>query len=177
MIPIAINAIIVWSNDNQGFLDACFSCLALLLSVVSVVIAIKAIRTPYCKKLQLKVVIGNLFTTANPLVDHPYISISVVNIGNRAVNLIDLCLYCNGLRMVNTEMLARLNGPLLPTNILEAKFIDYHDEFLTSAKHNRDRLYGRKWYGYAKDSEGGIYKKRSKEIDKEFDRIFRLFCN
>lgn len=49
-----MNDIIIWCDDNYGFLAAILSSVGLLVSVIAIVVSIKTAHLPYKKILQLQ---------------------------------------------------------------------------------------------------------------------------
>ncbi len=169
-----ITTLIHWSNNNIGFITAVFSFLTIFLSSISVIIAVKAIRAPYKKSLKMNVSIGfKILVGYNSLNEQiPYISVTAINRGNRVIQLTDLCLYCNKARLTNTQQCIS-NKKINPSDIFTIDYDRYDSSLfpMISSEQNRSKFKNKKWYGYAKDTEGKEYKVRSKEFEKIVDKI------
>jgi len=151
--------IIEWANDNQGFLSLAFS-------VISVFIAIMALRAPYRKNLRLVISFERQMLPdkyGNYYEYKPIISLTAINLGNRQVILEQLCLFSNN-RAVEYLDRPVEKWPLEPAHTAS---IQYDIEKLETRVELGPVLSPRgKWYGYARDSEGKTYKVRARQIEK-----------
>ena len=170
-----VNTITLWTNNNQGFVTAIFSFATILLSAISVTIALRAIRTPYKKKLKLKVFIGSKLvigdTLGNEVLSH--IKITAINYGNRVIQLTDLCLYCHPFRIQNPMQNIKIQSKIYPSDIVSVEYDSYESFLFPKIEINIDKFKGKKWYAYAVDTEGEVYKERF----REFERIVEKFIS
>lgn len=76
-----------WCNANQGFLSLLLAIFTALISILAIIISILTARLPYKKKVKItnnyklaiaQTAMGNLSTT--------YLTVGVVNVGNRTVS-------------------------------------------------------------------------------------------
>lgn len=83
--------IIQWCNENNGFLTGILSLLTLLVSVIAIVVSIRAARLPYMKRIILSSDITILFgtndSTGKPVSQFAGITVNATNIGNRNINI------------------------------------------------------------------------------------------
>lgn len=166
-----ITEIITWTNTNQGFVTAIFSALALVFSGISVWIAIKALKSPYKKSLLLKVETGTKFFLSEFSVgpDEPFISVTAVNNGNRTICLNDLCIYCHKMRLVPVQNY-NINKPIAPGEVIEVQYSP--QGVFENIRNNSKKFFLRRWYGYARDTEGRIYKARAKSFIKRVSQLY-----
>lgn len=76
--------IIIWCNENQGFVSAILSAIGLLFSCIAIFVSINTARLPYKKKVRLSGTYDYLLGRETS----PYgYSVVVTNIGNRPINI------------------------------------------------------------------------------------------
>lgn len=71
--------IIVWCNENEGFVAMVLSIVTILISVIAIVVSINTARLPYKQNLKFDYYI---YDNSNGI---PEIHMTVVNVGNCAV--------------------------------------------------------------------------------------------
>jgi len=69
---------VMWCNQNQGFISAILSVLALFISVMTIVMTYRLGRLPYKKKLKF---VPNLYKKENDF----YLDVQIINAGNMTV--------------------------------------------------------------------------------------------
>ncbi|MPN40848.1 hypothetical protein SDC9_188388 [bioreactor metagenome] len=86
-----------------------------------------------------------------------------MNNGNRTIILNDLCLYCNDFRLATIKNL-NFNRIIAPA---EARVVEYQTEIIVKEiNRNPEKFSHKKWYGYARDTEGKTYSVRANKILK-----------
>jgi len=154
--------LIEWCNINTGFLSGLLSLFTLVVSVITVVVAIKTARLPYKKRIILSMSTEVLFEeNALRQINSSVIGVSVsaTNIGNRNVNIVFLGLgvkpfFSKMQKLVSTKRVMGGTGVTLPT---EMKSVQYSTDELVSCLYRLKKT--QKLYVYAIDSEGKEYKK------------------
>lgn len=153
-------SIIVWCNDNSGFLTAVLSAIGLFISFLAVIISIRTARLPYKKKLCL-----SSFICLGVGTSYKGIGASAANIGNRTINLVYLGFAIKTAnewqKMQSVSRLSDHEGILQTTEIMSIHFSS--EEFLKGTTQLGDKL---PLFVYAQDSEGKIYKKRYGTVGK-----------
>lgn len=162
-----MNDIILWCNNNTGFLTAILSIIGLLLSTIAIVISLKTARLPYRKAIKLTTSYDVLFSknmvTSDVVSQMAGISVNAANIGARNINITFLGLAIKDqslgrkpqkLSKINEEMTGM--GLLKPTEI---STISYNtiDLIQCFSKVRNDAQV----YAYAIDSEGTNYYKKA----------------
>ena len=151
---------IEWCNNNQGFISAILTLVALFLSSIAIYVSIRTARLPYKKKLLLQssynhflaqTIYGSVQDTGSGL------CISAVNLGNRIINLtyLGVCFIDNG----EMRKLALLNGNTGCERKIDSGDTTSVDFMFAQLVALADTLHGKVLYAYAYDSEGGEYKK------------------
>lgn len=168
--------IINWCNTNNGFLTGVLSVLTLIVSIIALVISIRTALLPYKKKLLLSASMS--WEMENDLITGSISSqimgmiISVVNVGNRNVNLtfVGLAIRYNGKIMKLSNIYREIGGQgvLAPTEVVNVAYkVEELQGFLASNKST-------KVYCCAIDTEGHVHLKRigrAKEIYKDLQKM------
>lgn len=146
--------LIQFCNENQGFMAALLSVLSLGLSVIAIAISIKTSKIPYKKS----VVLGSTYDYSLSSAEPVGFSASVVNVGNRIINVSFL-----GLGFKEGKSLKKLfpindidfkpQGLLPPTEIKEVRYRAADLSRLTIPDN-------KKLFVIMIDSEGRTYKKK-----------------
>ena len=153
-------SIIVWCNNNSGFLTAVLSAIGLFISFLAVIISIRTARLPYKKKLSL-----SSFICFGVGTNYKGIEASAANIGNRTINLVYLGFAIKianeWQKMQSVSRLSEHKGILQTTEVMSIRFSA--EEFFNGTKQLEDKL---PLFVYAQDSEGKIYKKHYGTVGK-----------
>lgn len=86
--------IITWCNNNQGFVSAIGVVATLMISVVTIIIAIKAIQIPYIKKIKLSLISAFIYDMPGHCCSVSA-SFEIRNIGMRTVHISQIGMYTN----------------------------------------------------------------------------------
>lgn len=148
-----MDQIIMWTNLNQGFVEAILSIVTIIISIIALVTSINAYRLPYMKKL--KISYGSAVGTIRSWQVEKGINITLTNIGNRNVTLVALCLK-NGDKLIQ-NLRNTFNGKLLAPSEEISQCYTFNE-----LKGTID--ISKRVYGYAKDTEGTIYKIKIKGL-------------
>ena len=154
--------IIIWCNENNGFLTGILSLLTLLVSVIAIYVSIRTARLPFKKKLKL-------ISKVNVLIEQNVfarevcsqiggITIEAINLGNRNVNITYLGFAVKefGKPLQKLQTINRVlggTGILSPTQV---SGMEYSVAELNNLKQFKPRA---KLFCCAMDSEGKTYKK------------------
>ena len=150
-----------WCNNNQGFISAILTLVALLLSGIAIYVSIRTARLPYKKKLLLQSGYKLFFaqTIYGSVQDAgAALCVSAVNLGNRIINLTYL-----GVGFIDNgkiRKLALLNGDTSCERKIDSgdtTSVDFMYKYLVTLA---DTLQGKVLYACAYDSEGEEYKKK-----------------
>lgn len=152
--------LIDWCNDNAGFANILLSIVGIALSVIAIIVSIRTARLPYKRKIKITVSTNLQFAIGLSRVSSSVagISINVLNLGNRDVNICYLgYVIKEGKKLqkafdLETEMTG--SGILHPTEI-HSNTYSASNIIKSFSKMNTET----KVYAYAEDSEGHHYKK------------------
>lgn len=163
--------IINWCNNNEGFTNIFLSVVGTILSVIAIIVSIKTARLPYKRKIKITAGTNFQFVVGFSKVCSSVagISINVLNLGNRDVNIIYLgyVIKVDG----RYQKAIKISDEMKEIGILhpiEVRCNSYSSTDIISSFSNIKNP-KTKVYAYAEDSEGHIYKKyigRAGKIEK-----------
>ena len=150
-----------WCNSNQGFLSLLLSIFTALISIVAIFISIITARLPYKKKLKIfnSYKFGVMQTAIGSNLESMFITIGVVNVGNRAVSTdyVGLGFYKDNRlkRVYPTNRALNCKGIVNPSQLFE---VDYLAEEILKLQNivSPDAII----YSVVIDTEGQVTKKR-----------------
>lgn len=154
--------IIIWCNENNGFLTGILSLLTLLVSVIAIYVSIRTARLPFKKKIKLvskvNVLIEQNISSREVCSQVRGITVEAINLGNRNVNITYLGFavkeFGKPLRKIQTtNRVLGGTGILSPTQVSD---MEYSVAELNDLKQFKPRA---KLFCYAIDSEDKTYKK------------------
>lgn len=157
-----MEAIIVWCNDNIGFLTAVLSFLTLLVSVIAVCVSIRTARLPFKKKIKLgskvNVLIEQNVFSRKIQSEVGGITVEAINLVNRSVNISYLGFAVKSFgkslqKIQTTNRVLGGTGILNPTEVVDVEYTVYE---LNELKQFNDST---KLFCCAIDTEGKTYKK------------------
>ncbi len=144
-----MNEIIVWCNNNQGFIDAVLSLTTIFMSVVAICISIHTARLPYKKKIIVRCGIATSYFERGYHVD-------AINVGNRNVKISTIGFYVGKKVAINMLTIKDSIIILPPSEVTTQIFtIGQMKEWLARFLNEPQK----KVYGYVRDSEGKEYKR------------------
>ncbi len=144
-----MNNIIMWCNQNQGFVSAILSLVTILLSAIAIIISVIVAKIPFRKKVVVEC--GNTISV-NEIGYH----VTAVNIGNRNVKIRTIGFFVVDKVIINTNTLEQSAKVLLPTEESSQYFSKIQMDKAISVY----RKYpNKKVYGCVIDSEGKKYLK------------------
>lgn len=168
--------LIIWCNENTGFLSALLSIFTILLSVVAIVVSIQTARLPYKKRLLISSSTNLLISQdlqLNVSANLIGISVSATNIGNRNVNLTFIGLAIkkpfqkiNKLTNIRRDMGG--TGVLSPTEESSVQY--FVDELASLATLDPSCSL----YCIAFDTEGAIYRKKIGKAVKIYQNMCKM---
>lgn len=148
--------LIEWANINSGFMNLVFGLATFIISLIAVIVSIKTAKLPFKKKMLLSygTIIGSI--TNNEL--QTGVSISAVNVGNRDISIITLGIKNGDKIVLNTNTIKEVQRVIKSSEMIEQYFIiEYLKNNINLNKNS---------YVYVKDTEGKIYTKRIKNLNK-----------
>lgn len=152
--------IINWCNNNEGFANIFLSIVGTILSVIAIVVSIKTARLPYKRKVKITAGTNLQFSIGLSKVSGSVagISINVLNLGNRDVNISYLGYVIKTdkgyQKVVNISDEMKGIGILHPTEVHCNSYSS--TDIISSFSRINPKT---KVYAYAEDSEGHSYKK------------------
>ena len=156
--------IIIWCNENSGFLTAILALLSLFISFWAVIVSIRVARLPYKKAILLNTSISFHFSSdgiSGSVESRPLgINVSATNIGNRTVTLTYVGLAIRGTGFKIQKMYP-LDRELKGTGLLVTSAsisVDYYREELLRVLSKENKC--KTLYACAIDSEGKVYLRR-----------------
>lgn len=144
------SGIIVWCNQNTGFVSAVLSLLTILLSIIATVVSIRTARLPYKKSMQLKC--GRAYNGCG------YgIYITAINTGNRPITISMMGLEVEEKQLIIPNELKRSQCKVLSADHVSQHFLlaDVRN-ILINAEFNKDSPV----FAYVEDIEGERYRHR-----------------
>ncbi|HJH93688.1 MAG TPA: hypothetical protein OIM05_12065 [Oscillospiraceae bacterium] len=168
--------IINWCNNNEGFTNIFLSVVGTILSVIAIIVSIKTARLPYKRKIKITVGTNLQFAVGFSKVCSSVagISINVLNLGNRDVNIIYLgyVIKVDG----RYQKAIKISDEMKEIGILHPIEVRCNSYSSTDIISSFSKINPKtKVYAYAEDSEGHIYKKyigRAGKIEKSM-RLMR----
>ena len=169
-----MDRIILWCNNNTGFLSAVLSSLTLLTSVIAIAVSLRTARLPYRKQLLLSFSTNILFEKRHNEVISSVVglSVSAANIGNRNINLSYLGFaikprFQKIKHIVNVNRNMKNTGLICPTDV---KTVEYTaDELIECFQSLKPSTV---LFVKATDTEGKQYQKRCGKVGA----IYKSLC-
>ena len=163
-----ISRIILWCNENNGFISAILSVIGLGLSVIAIVVSISTARLPYKKKIAVEM--NTVYGYSKTFEFYPKLPVialaaTVTNVGNRSVTIeyLGFSIKKEGKywRTYPDSHELKSNFPLAPSEVVKNKYDCA--QLLTSLtkQDSKEEL-----YVLAIDTEGKEYRKKISTIEE-----------
>lgn len=170
--------IIVWCNENNGFLTAILSVIGLLISTIAVVVSIRTAKLPFRKKLKLSSstdIIFSQHSSGEVSSEVASITVSAANVGFRNVCITYLgllvddgtALHSHKQKMAKVRDEITGTGLILPSEVKTETFKRI-DLFYALSRMNQSA----KVYLCAQDTEGAEHTKKIRNR-KVYSQKFR----
>lgn len=159
--------VICWTNRNVGFVTALFSFITILFSVISVGIALKALRAPYKRNLLITMLFvkhKSQFPDCSEINLDFFVRFSIVNTGNREIAINSLQIrFENHKEPIPIDVTNEQKRPLKPASLVTIQ-CKYKDLEKALEQENKSTKKFKKCTIIAQDLEGKQYKVKGKEL-------------